>query len=272
MKKLLSLCVVLAVILSLSGCCCLTIPKVDDGISSDEHNEADRPIQNDAVAETAPIFEDDEEEIWYDEPQIEETEADDNEIEIDSDTQYKLNLFLSNFAEARITQYPCCPYHKLRFVISHCQINGVGNLEYAHGDVFINKTMVDSILNTYTGTTITEYSESLVHTSCYGSDSIYFEEYFYYTDAGGGEYAGYVAIADSMFQNTDGTYTVHYNVYAADSDYFSDYGVSEFYSYSPSQVYWEENLEFCYSAKAIVQDYTRSGGQESYQLLSLERF
>lgn len=271
MKKILSLCVVFAVIISLTGCCCVTSKKVDNGILSGEEIDSDRPVQNDAVAETAPIFED-EEEILYDEPQIEETEVVDNEIDIDSDTQYKLNLFLSNFAEARITQYPCCTYHKLRFVISHCQINSVGNLEYAHGDVFINKTMVDSILNKYTGTTVTEYSESQVHTSCSGFDSIYFEEYYYYTNAGGGEYAGYVAVADSMHQNGDGTYTVYYNVYTVDSDYASNYSISAFYSYSPSQVYLEQNLEFSYSAVAVVQDYTRSGGQESYQLLSLERF
>ncbi len=269
MKKLVSLCVVLAIACSLAGCCCVTSRKVVSDKLFEEPNHVQIPVENDG---TKPILEDDEIESWYDEPQPEETEPEEKEVHIDPDMQYRLNLFLSNFAEAGITQYPCCTYHKLRFVISHCQINGVGDLEYAHGDVFINKTTVDSILDKYTGTTITEYSESQAHTSCFGFDSIYFEEYYYYTNAGGGEYAGYVAIADSMFQNQDGTYTVHYNVYAADPDYFSDYGVSEFYSYTPSQVYLEENLVFSYSAAAVVQDYTRPGGQESYQLLSLERF
>lgn len=274
MKKLISFCVILALTCSLVGCAFIPGANSLDEVFNNFRGYTEQ-INNNAketepsnIDATDPVVETTENIAPV--PVETEPEADDHIVNMDSQTQHKINLFLSNFAEARITEYPCCNYHKLSFVISHCEINGVGDLEYAHGDVFFSKSSADSILNKYTGSTIKEHSEYEQHQDCKGSGSVItFSENFYYCPAAAGAPTDYVAIVDRMLENGDGTYTVHYRVYYVLPTY-GTYNYSELYKYSPAEAAADNDLTVEYSAEAIVKDYVRSNGQESYQLISLK--
>ncbi len=258
MKRLISICVLLLMILSFAGCGLLPVLKPDSGTPTQNPENL-----NQGIEETDPVVE-------QTQDIVEDQVFDDGSIRIDSQTQYKLNLFLSNFAEAQIKEYPCCDYHKLKFVQDHCQINGVGDLDYADNYVHFSKATVDSILNTYTGVAIMENSEHNEYSDCTGSGAVItFSENLYSSVSDGEKTAVYVAVAERLYPEEDGTYTVKYRVYALDPD-FTSYDYSAIYAYTLDEAIYDWNLSEVYRAEAVVRDYVRSGGQESYQLISLK--
>ena len=257
MKRLISICILLALVFSFAGCGFLPFK---NPFANEETQNAD--TLNQEIDETDPVVEETQE--------VTEDEVfDDGSIRIDSQTQYKLNLFLSNFAEAQIDQYPCCDYHKLKFVAEHCRINGVGDLEYTDDKVHFSKSTADSILDTYTGNLIQEENAYNVYTDCSGSGAfISFSEDVYYCAVEDEPADVYVAVADRLFENEDGTYTVKYRVFLLDSD-FTSYDYSAIYGYTVDEAVYDWNLAEVYRAEAVVRDYVRSSGTESYQLISL---
>lgn len=261
MKRLISFLIVLAVVFSLTGCNLLPNKdgKTDDGSDSVSDNSGDNDSQ---VSETDPVI---------DESQDESTEPEDEEKDkIDPQIQHRINLFLSNFAQAQISQYPCCEYHMLRFVLRHCQINDLGDLEYADNAVHFSKATVDSVLDTYLGTTLTENGENYAYNDCSGSGAtITFSENLYHCPADEDESSVYVAVADSITENEDGTHTVNFRVYELNSEYAS-YDYSAIYQYSSDEAVYDWNLSTVYKAEAVVRDYYRADGEASYQLISLK--
>lgn len=97
---------------------------------------------------------------------------------------------------------------------------------------------------------------------------------YYYMPAADGGFYGYCAIAREMYQNEDGAYEVVYDVYKAKQvweDYVMYYDdVSPYYILSPDQLSEHPELEHQYTATAILQDYTRSNGEESYHVITLD--
>lgn len=258
MKRLTSICVLLLMILSFAGCDILPVLKPDSGTPTQNPETL-----NQGVEETDPVVE-------PTQGIVEDQVFDDGSIRIDSETQYKLNLFLSNFAEAQIKEYPCCDYHKLKFVQDHCQINGVGELDYADNNVHFSKATADSILNTYVGTVIVESGEYKEYSDCAGSGAVItFSENSYSGVSDGAKTAVYVAVAERLHPEADGTYTVKYRVYSLDPD-FTSYDYSAIYAYTLDEAIYDWNLSEVYRAEAVVRDYVRSGGQKSYQLISLK--
>lgn len=278
MRKLISICVLLALVCGLCGCCCITdldsIPGLSDILPNREvHNDNsyENEIWDAPDAATEPVEWQEEEEIFA-EPDIPETTPRVEYITMDGDTQYRINLFLSNFAEAGITKYPCCNDHMLRFVLHHCQINDVGDVRYEGDKAYFSKQTADTILNKYMGVTLAESGDYHYYQNCdYANEGFEYMDGAYSCTFYNSEYSGYVAVADDMIANADGTYTVDFTVYMVEYGFYYENDISAFYRYTPSEAGNQPVLMYEYSAVAVVEDYTRSNGQQSYQLLSLEK-
>lgn len=261
MKKLISLFAVLAVVFSLAGC----------EITNNASNMTEEPgntSQNTDI--TAPEVEETDPVIEQTQGEVTEPEKDDGSVRIDPEMQLRLNLFLSSFAEAQITQYPCCDYHKIQFVLEHCRINGIGEVEYTDDQVRLGESTVDSILNTYTGAAIAAENGQNQYHDCTGSGAVVtYRDNSYYCPAEQSESVVYIAVADRMTENEDGTYLVSYHVYEFDSD-FDSYDFSGIYQYTTDEAIYDWNLATRYEAEAVIRDYFRSDGKASYQLISLK--
>ena len=275
MKRFLLFFLLIILLLSFTGCS--KIPGVDtlkdlNGLFADSGDISSIPAEGFSSEE-----EDIEDDITTAGPETEniviepeETETEDGSAFLDLDSQHRINLFLSNFAEAGIEQYPCCNYHKLRFVFSHCQINGVGDPVSANDYIEISRDTAESILNKYIGAVVTEDDDNANHVNCTDFESfISFNGGSYSCPASQVECYAYAAVVDTMQKNDDGTYTVNYRVYKLDPEY-SIYDYSSIYKYTPAEALYDWNLSVVYSAEAIVKDFVRSNGQESYQLISLK--
>lgn len=181
--------------------------------------------------------------------------------DFDREETYQINVFLSNFSEQGFMSYPCDDGSLISFGYSYAKVNnrnvvGVDGYEY-----YIYKENMDSILKRFFGHTVS-FTE--------GTNFQWFryENGAYRFPAADGESYSYCSVATSMVSNGDGTYTVAFDVYAHVSPHES---MSQFYYMTPAQIAGNSQVNYLYSGTAVVRDYIRSNGAESYQLISYSR-
>ena len=186
-----------------------------------------------------------------------------------SGIQRRINVFLSNFAETHFGTYPCEKHDMICFAFSHALLNNDGKINYANSEAYMSEKTVNNILFKYFGVTYATNSnpDTLYGISNY--DYVRYDGSNYYIPAAAGECYGYVAIAKEMRRNSDGTYTVKYDVYSL-ADMWED-DTNNYYNYTAQQARNSIKLDYCYSGVAIVKDYTRSDGNQSYHLLEMSR-
>ena len=188
-----------------------------------------------------------------------------------SGIQRRINVFLSNFSETFFDSYPCTKYEMVSFAYSHARINNDGKVYYDSWEYYISETDVNNILNKYFGITYSQNGaeDVLSYTTQYGTQTIRYDGDYYYFPAADGGFNGYLSIATEMMRNSDGTYTVKYDVYSLAEMWEDD--TNNYYNYTAEQARNSIKLDYCYSGVAIVKDYTRSDGNQSYHLLEMSR-
>lgn len=190
---------------------------------------------------------------------------------IDADTQYKLNLFLSNFSESFFGDWEAgnsryATFDRLMFVFSWFNLNKHDQMKFsADYDAMLSYEQVNERLERFFGEGISRPSEGTRYTSEYGA-RIYFENGYFTTPWGEGDSHADFTVAKSMKDNGDGTYTVEFDVYTAEDyatggDHLTD---ESFYKLTPENV-TGRNVTYQYSGHAIVRPY-KNGSIDSYQL------
>lgn len=190
----------------------------------------------------------------------------DNIVYGDNVIQKRINLFLSNFAEIHCKAYPTTDYQKLNFVILHSKVNNRSIVKNDENNYFISKTDVNNTLKNFLGKSVnpSEGQEFRHPTSTSPYDVITYRNGNFYYPLADGVLTDYVAVATFMHKNPDGTYYVEYDVYYVPMGNLDDY-----YGIDAEGAENDGNISFEYSACAIVKDYTRDNGKQSYQLVDL---
>ena len=190
----------------------------------------------------------------------------DNIVYGDNVIQKRINLFLSNFAEIHCKAYPTTDYQKLNFVILHSKVNNRSIVKNDENNYFISKTDVNNTLKNFLGKSVnpSEGQEFRHPTSTSPYDVITYRNGNFYYPLADGVLTDYVAVATFMHKNPDGTYYVEYDVYYVPMGNLDDY-----YGMDAAGAENDGNISFEYSACAIVKDYTRDNGKQSYQLVDL---
>ena len=188
----------------------------------------------------------------------------------DATDWYRINVFLSNFSEQGFGSLDSNDsYALVKFAYLHNFINNFEVLSYDSGSYLMQTDTTDNTLMRFFGHTVAHDSHSKTFPGGY-TDTIDYGVYGYYFPAGGGEFYGYLSIANSMYKNSDGSYTVFFDVYAVDWDTYNNYGISSDYYYmTSSEAANAWALEYRYSGTAQVCDYD-GGSFQSYQLLSYD--
>ncbi len=187
-----------------------------------------------------------------------------------NDERYELNIFLSNFAETHFDTYPTDDKVLLNFAFKHMKFNNYSGISHDKADpdwIAAPKENIDSVLYRFFGRTVAVSEPSCTFEGSYGLTCIYENGYFKYHWGKPGEMTNYFTIADEMYKNSDGTYTVSFTVYSAD---YYDFPPSSYYYLSPAEVANMQNVTRLDPGTAIVKDLLY-GNEETYQLLKMER-
>ena len=188
----------------------------------------------------------------------------------DASDWYRINIFLSNFSEQGFgTLDHNDAFSLVKFAYLHNQINNPDNLNYSSGSYVMSTEVTDSTLLRFFGHTVEHDTLSKTYSGGY-TETINYGVYGYYFPAASGEFNGYLSIADSMYDNGDGTYNVYFSVYEVNWEEYNNYGISsEYYYLTNYEAAANWALEYCYSGSAQVRDYD-GGSYRSYQLLSYD--
>lgn len=307
MKRFLAIILALSLLLALTGCDLFSIEKADeefdledcldeveDLVEEGELDEAERLLKK-ALRKTDDEDELEELEAWLeiveelkdDGPKketdnattapmdaTEATQRPDDKAEqphsnqknladtLDRNYLYKINVFLSNFAEQNFRAYPCSDYEMLMFGYMYAKVNNREVLENNSTHYYIAKSNMDSILNRFFNKTVS-LSDDMVLTQ--NNYPVTFKDGAYYFPGADGASVSYCAVATGMFENSDGTYDVTFDVYGHKYPHES---MSPYYELNAGEAKNCADLEYLYSGNAVVKDYVRSNGAESYQLIS----
>ena len=182
---------------------------------------------------------------------------------LSSENQRRINIFLSNFAEQNFNAYPANDYALLKFAYRYSKINSPTLVEYKNESAYMDKNAVDDILMRFFDRTVTPSDNSMVFSNPENmNEHIFYGAGVYEFTASFGEFCGYVAIADTMVDNGDGTYDVQFSIYSSQADSLNGY-----YDLTADQAVSDGSLQFCKTGNATVKDYTRPNGVQAYQLL-----
>ena len=126
----------------------------------------------------------------------------------------KLNIFLSNFSETFVNEYyhgmPYENYELISFAFTHNRINNPSKIFYTGSRMGISAADANATINKYFGRTVplqTAYSQ-------YGGINTFIYSNGNFTmGRADGESHSFFAIATSMVDNKNGTYTVEFNEY-----------------------------------------------------------
>ncbi len=276
MKRVLIFCFVSVLLLGLLAGC-----GMDDLIAAlinkKEPATEQTPVQTQPVsetkptAETVPVTEPVETQAVTTEPADPTPQPVDGNLvnTMTNDERYELNIFLSNFAEAHFDTYPADAQVLLNFAFKHMQFNNYSAVSYDAADsdwIVVSKESIDSVLYRFFGQTVATSEPSCTFTGSYGYDFIYENGYFKCHWGKYSESNNYFTVADEMYKNSDGTYTVSFTVYCAG---IHGSHPNSYYFLSPAEVANMQNITYCYSGTAIVKDLLY-GNEETYQLLKME--
>lgn len=175
---------------------------------------------------------------------------------------YKINVFLSNFAEQGFRAYPCGDYELLMFGYMYAKVNNQEVLENNSTHYYIAKGNMDSILTRFFDRTVSLPNGAVLDERNY---PVTFQDNIYYFPGADGVSVSYCAVVTSMTEISLGTYDVAFDVYAHRYPHES---MAPYYELNGGEARNCADLEFQYSGNAVVRDYVRSNGVESYQLIS----
>ena len=196
-------------------------------------------------------------------------------VTLDKDTQYRINIFLSNFSEQfalSFTSATCADDYLLRVVEIYCKINHPGLISYSGGDECLGLKDANTYMERFFGRTVNPpegatYLLDASHTFRFSGG------YFRFPAADGANYNRFTVVRD-MTANTDGSYTVEFTVYEISLEqYWNTPGVdNSLYWLNDSQVankVWNHEALPVQNGTAIVKDYSFNG-KPTYQIVKYE--
>ena len=178
---------------------------------------------------------------------------------LDSDRIYQINSFLSTFSEQSLRTYPCSDNDLIQFgyhyaLVRHYQVLGMEGEEF-----YMSRKSMDAIINRFFGTTAPVPADS--------HQMRYADETYYFPITQGKIYA-VCSVATTMYDNGDGTYSVDFVVFGATNPATD---MTPYYSMNREQIAQQSELTYQYTGRAVVRNFTRADGVESYQLISYNR-
>lgn len=188
-------------------------------------------------------------------------------IKLDKDEQYKLNVFLSNFAEQGFSYYDEAEDRDVQkltdFAYMWVKINRYKDIESEGSYYRISLDKVRNIVDKYFGIKLSDdelygydWSVSQTGSFCKGG-------YYYVPAADGESYTG-LAVVEQAEDMGDGTYWLYFTTFNLDLDVYWDNNEvisKKYYSMSYSEALDSGDLEAGYGGMAIVK---KDGG--SYKL------
>ncbi len=193
-------------------------------------------------------------------------------VELTPDVQYRINLFLSNFAEQYFRDYSYFDINAaaraVDFAHIWCKVNASGRIEYANanGSSYETLTMsqVENVVSRYFPMKLSDYAFPDAYPP---SDYSFYRDGKFWFLAADGEAWNRIAVADSMTLLEDGTYSVHFSVYALSITEYFDYGVDRgYYRLSAADASEMFSLTRILYGSAVVEPGTWAG-EDTYKLL-----
>ena len=182
------------------------------------------------------------------------------------DDIYLINIFLSNFAEQNFQKYPCDNYALVQFAFLFAKYNANSMVSLAGNEYVMTNSDVAYVTNRFFGQII-YLDDPTTLSGPYGQVITFSNNKFYYPAADGASIS-YCSFASNMTRNSDGTYTVLFDVYSHIDPHES---MSAFYSMTWNEAKSDSRLQYVYSGTAVVRDYIREDGVSTYQLISYSR-
>ena len=205
------------------------------------------------------------------EPELAETGR---EIEIRSDLQYRLNLFLSNFSESFFADYdglsPESPdFNRLMLVFSWYNLNKHSDLRFNQANAILSYEQMNERWERFFGATLTRPEAGTVIEGPNRQKISFYDGYFY-TPLGDGDAHADFTVARALFDNGDGSYTVYFDVYTAADDALGGAHLTDdsYFSLNPDTVAGR-NVRYLHSGSAVLQA-DPAGGSGRYTLLEYE--
>ncbi len=194
-------------------------------------------------------------------------------VTLDADTQYRINIFLSNFSEQSFLnmQLSTAPDDQLmKFVYIYCKINHPAAVAAEGAFETVTLGTMNEYLNRFFG-----FTRNPVNGASYLLDqwnSFTFHDGKFWFPAASGESYNKFTVVYEMMSNGDGTYTCSFQVFEVGlEEYWNTPGVDNaYYHLSNDQVsnyVWNNRVKPVQGGTAIVRDYTYNG-RATYQLLS----
>jgi len=200
-------------------------------------------------------------------------------IELNTDQQYAVNIFLSNFAEQRFNHFNVnspdidqlvdfaflfCKINRRNEAIGVFQTNNTstGNTEYYYT---VSLDNVNETLERHFGIQLDEASASRFPIS--GNPQEHYWNGTFYFPAADGEAYNELAIAKKVYPMADGTFCVSFNVYSLKPEEYRMSGIDwNYYSMTADKAQFSDKLTFEQSGVAIVKPYNYYGKQ-TFQLI-----
>lgn len=202
------------------------------------------------------------------------TPASGSPVKLEGEQLYRINIFLSNFSEQQIktfTTATCADDYLLRFVELYFKINENSRISLVAGEECMSLADANTYMKRFFGKTASPYEGASYLLDAW-NEFKYSGGYFRFPAADGGSFNRFT-VAREMTANTDGTYTVNFQVFELDLSEYWDKGMD-------NALYWLSNDEVAalVSSKrvkpvqggtAVVRDYNFNG-KSTYQILSYE--
>lgn len=189
-------------------------------------------------------------------------------LSLNDEDQYRINVFLSNFAEQSMSDFDAetaTEAELLQFAFLHTRLNG-GDISFTQdGYARLSLDTVNSKLQRYMGLQLAEPEEGAVFRKWY--DITYRDGAFLFP-YGDGESYSCMAVAKQVYDKGNGTLQVIFSVYSVVE--FSTGGNkipdSSYYRVTPAQAASDEGYEWIADGEALITPY-RTESVDSYQLL-----
>lgn len=198
-------------------------------------------------------------------------------LPIDSDKQYKLNLFLSNFSEAWLTGYDSDEvdlFSVFHWVYIWCKINKGEYVESdrapTNGHYMISLEHVNKVSKKYLGIEISEKDATRMEPVIEGAYEAFYRDGFYYETAADGEQYTCFSVVNEMSALGDNRYRLNYDIYMLDTDAYAAYEYEmpkKLYKMTPAEASASPEVELAGMGIATVTTEKGSDGKERYILL-----
>lgn len=199
-------------------------------------------------------------------------------VSMDADTQYRINIFLSNFSEQSFAEYHPVTFEPLSggfdaaepdpmLLVQFCYFyNRINSYEHHLTDIegqcyYVTFDRINENLQRFFGLTLSWEEFQNCGLDIRGDRACW-------PLADGDTYFD-ITVADTMMDLGDGTYEVEFTIYSADWEYAEAGGGitrKDIYGLSGAEAKDFAHVEFRRTGKAIVRDY-ENGDFKSYQLI-----